>query len=1113
MQEIAEALKINAVLSELQLPGNVVRALGAQALAEALKVNASVTKLDLNSNELGEAGARHLANALRGGNASLTELQLDLNRIGPEGAKAIADSLTHAAASGNQTLKKLDCGSNAVGDTGALAFAAMLRANTTLTELSLFTDGIEDAGVSAIAEALRSNTTLVSLNLNRNAIGPVGAAALAETLKSGNTTLTKLDLASSKFNDACVLLLAEALRLSAKPALTSLTLTNNGITDSGARALAEVFKVASCSLTAVSLGRNSITAEGGRALAEALKVNKTLERFDLSSTKIGCHGAQAVIDALKRNATIASLNLWDNSIGDTGALAVAEALRANSTLAILVLANNDIGDAGGCAIAEALQENRTLSKLFLEDNKLSALSAQSLAEALRVNSALRSLNLARNPLGDAGAASIVEALRFNSKLENLVGVDNGAVPLGCTTAASAGDLRAFAPGKFSSIALTSLGLVALPAELAHPPAPFANLAKLSLEGNTISSIPKLDLTFPALVELNLTGNPLGSFPEAFSQSLPTLKVLKLARTGLTGSSEVSSLIRAGKALEELDVSGNAVTLPEKNGKRKDGSSSSAPLPFVTAATLRILRAGNTLVDTIPAVPKGIKVLDLGGCALAFPDDNQALHLCDLAPELEELDLSGPALARNGPSSGGGGSSGSGTSGAQDAALIMDLVAGQNAYARVWPTEEARRELFNRFDVNRDNVLNLSEVPSFNAELLSHTPRLRDFPATLPPTLTSLNLSATLITTVPETALASLANLRTLRLAQCVKLESIPAGTGALPDLELLDVAECPLLRTVPQEIVKRGPMAVLHFVKSLAAGSEECYRIKLCVVGIGAAGKTSLLAALRDQTFNPVSDSTDGIKLDDWEEPVPGKSGRTLKLTTMDFAGQEVYLNTHSLFLGGRAMYVLAWNIRLGFDAGGVEFWLASIASRAPGATVLVVGTHADQVPMGSLPMETIKERFSRIHVHFFAVSSSTREGIAELRAFILSSALQQRGMGESLPRSWLKLEELLADARKANHQGSGKAVLTFAEVRELAFQSAISEAEEVERALTFLHDLASVLHYRGFAQLRDLVIIDPQWLMDAMARLVTAQKREDAVEGLERGIFERKDVATIWKV
>ena len=65
---IAEALKVNPVLTTLFLTENQIGAEGAKAIAEALKVNAVLTKLDLVLNNLGEAGKKAVRDAVKNRN-------------------------------------------------------------------------------------------------------------------------------------------------------------------------------------------------------------------------------------------------------------------------------------------------------------------------------------------------------------------------------------------------------------------------------------------------------------------------------------------------------------------------------------------------------------------------------------------------------------------------------------------------------------------------------------------------------------------------------------------------------------------------------------------------------------------------------------------------------------------------------------------------------------------------------------------------------------------------------------------------------------------------------------------------------------------------------------
>ena len=72
---IAEALKVNPVLTSLDLQTNSIGNGGAMAIAEALKVNAVLTKLNLlQGNKMGEAGKKAVRDAVKGRSGFVLEL-------------------------------------------------------------------------------------------------------------------------------------------------------------------------------------------------------------------------------------------------------------------------------------------------------------------------------------------------------------------------------------------------------------------------------------------------------------------------------------------------------------------------------------------------------------------------------------------------------------------------------------------------------------------------------------------------------------------------------------------------------------------------------------------------------------------------------------------------------------------------------------------------------------------------------------------------------------------------------------------------------------------------------------------------------------------------------
>ena len=174
-------------------------------------------------------------------------------------------------------------------------------------------------------------------------------------------------------------------------------------------------------------------------------------------------------------------------------------------------------------------------------------------------------------------------------------------------------------------------------------------------------------------------------------------------------------------------------------------------------------------------------------------------------------------------------------------------------------------------------------------------------------MVSLDLSFQAIRHVPD-EIANLKKLKNLTLIYCVLLESISSKLSLLPEISEVNVRDCMSIRTPPPEICKRGSVVIIAYLKRLLTGSVLYKRSKLMLVGLGEAGKTSLVNSLIKTSNSQNLDRpliTDGIDIKDWDVELPDKSRLTYSI--WDFAGQSVYYNSHQFFLTNRAVYLLIW--------------------------------------------------------------------------------------------------------------------------------------------------------------------------------------------------------------
>uniref|UniRef100_A0A1X7UH02 non-specific serine/threonine protein kinase n=1 Tax=Amphimedon queenslandica TaxID=400682 RepID=A0A1X7UH02_AMPQE len=295
--------------------------------------------------------------------------------------------------------------------------------------------------------------------------------------------------------------------------------------------------------------------------------------------------------------------------------------------------------------------------------------------------------------------------------------------------------------------------------------------------------------------------------------------------------------------------------------------------------------------------------------------------------------------------------------------------------------------------------------------------------------------------------------------------------------------------------------------------------------------------------------STVGVDLGLWkyrkdlEPSYRGKKSvplRSVTFYTWDFGGQEEYYATHQCFLSNRSLYLVIFNVCDGEDGiDSLELWLHNIQARAPESPVIIVGTHSDLLKedkeqrkqeltnylekLRDLGLPQIKE------VRFVGCPTSGKaEGVSELRvalwdvAFSLTAPRKKGAIGgnkvklleQPVPSSYLRLEERMRElVVKCQSEVDVSPVMKESEFFE-AVQDIIPNPRELNQAVTFLHENGVLLHYATPA-LNHLYFIDPQWLCDMLAHVVTIPEVNRFIQrgsGPEAGILKTSVLSHIFK-
>jgi len=222
-------------------------------------------------------------------------------------------------------------------------------------------------------------------------------------------------------------------------------------------------------------------------------------------------------------------------------------------------------------------------------------------------------------------------------------------------------------------------------------------------------------------------------------------------------------------------------------------------------------------------------------------------------------------------------------------------------------------------------------------------------------LTSLNVSYNCLFELSH-RLGNLTNLKDLDISMNL-IEELPYTIELLEKITVFKCSYNPI-KLPPSGVWSRGINEVRMFFRDGRESGTEINRdLKVLVLGQSEAGKTSLINGLinpRTKALTRVGDRTVGIEKRTWVMKENEKI-HPINMLMYDFAGQEEYYITHHLFLGSKALYIIAFDLSKyepRFLDRQIMLWWDSIQNRVCNAKsndsktpkVILVGTHADAI-------------------------------------------------------------------------------------------------------------------------------------------------------------------------
>jgi len=319
-----------------------------------------------------------------------------------------------------------------------------------------------------------------------------------------------------------------------------------------------------------------------------------------------------------------------------------------------------------------------------------------------------------------------------------------------------------------------------------------------------------------------------------------------------------------------------------------------------------------------------------------------------------------------------------------------------------------------------------------------------------------------------------------------------------------------LIKTPPIEILKQGKETIKrYFNKVKLEGIDYIYEAKLTLVGEGSAGKTSLQVRLMNpSTSLPKKDKrTRGIKIYDWKFKKIKTKEHVAHI--WDFGGQDVYYPVHRFFLTENSVFVLLASTRQ--TNHNFDYWIPTIYQFGGKSPIILGQTCNDgnKIPWNDLDYYIGNSNFNIIKtqsIPYYEINLPKRnEGLAKIKQVIINQIISLPHYGKGVPKSWVPVREIIFVLSKKNACISYE---KFVEICKKSNSESFARNEDIRDCAKFLHSVGIILWYYDIDELKDWVILQPEWAMNAVYKIID----DDEIQGPKRrGTIFAKDFLRLW--
>ena len=277
--------------------------------------------------------------------------------------------------------------------------------------------------------------------------------------------------------------------------------------------------------------------------------------------------------------------------------------------------------------------------------------------------------------------------------------------------------------------------------------------------------------------------------------------------------------------------------------------------------------------------------------------------------------------------------------------------------------------------------------------------------------------------------------------------------------------------------------------------TEPLYEAKFLIIGEGGAGKTSLAKKIEDEKYELKSDEepTKGIDVIHWKFPLP--NGKDFHVNIWDFGGQEIYRQTHQLFLTKRSLYALVADSPR--EDNNFYWWLKVAELLSDNSPILII-KNEKQDRQCQVNERQLRGEFINLK-EVLATNLATNRGLAEIKKAIKLYISNLPHVGTPLPKLWVRVRTAIE-----NHSRN---YISLEAYHQLCKVNNLTDREDMLRLSRYLHDLGVCLHFQDDSTLKHYVILKPEWGTTAVYKVL-----DNSTVKQNLGCFTQDNLADIWQ-